>query len=255
MTLIVENTTNAAVEFIDLGLTVPALGTYDLTSRPASVLVSSEELANAISTGNIVVTSDTLNTLSTLTGYQQIASGTTADRPTSPTPGTTRYNETTGHVEMFQAGNWQNMPNLRDVEFRADPATAILYRKVGGKYLSVTFSSLIYAHGNTADKSWIYIDANINNSMAGYGSAFYGTIVFVGAYTDTTGIDKSVSVYINDVEHANTVSFSGLQTSNSVATSVDFDPGDTVRFRMRSPTKGKLGSMYITAFFCLRDPT
>ncbi len=256
MSLIIENTTGSDIEFFDLGLTVPALGIYDLTLRDRVAVSASVELAGEIANGNITVNSDTLNTLANATGYMQVASGTTANRPVSPTPGTMRFNETSGFVEMFQSGAWQNLPNLRDVEFKVQPGSSILYRKTeDDKFLSVTFSSLIFANANAADKSWVYIDSNITNTFAGYASPFYGTIVFVGAYTDTTGINKSLSVYVNDVEHTNAVVFSGMQTSNSVSQSIDFDPGDTVRFRVRSGTKGKLGAVYITTFFCLRDPT
>ena len=215
--LIIQNETAGDIELIEIGITVPATDQYDLTLKNAQMVAVSDELATHIRDGNISVVTDTLNTLANTTGYQRLAAGTTSDRPSSPLPGTTRFNTDTNFVEMFMAGNWQNMPHLRDIEFRADPSSSVLYRKMpDGKFLSVATLGLTYASANTANLSWVYIDSNINWALAGYTSAFYGTIVYVGVYTDTTDVTKAISIYVNNDEVSNVAILSGAQTSNSV---------------------------------------
>jgi hypothetical protein len=52
----------------------------------------------AATTGNITMSS---------TGFLQLARGTTAQRPSSPTPGMMRFNTDLGYAEIFQLGSWQ----------------------------------------------------------------------------------------------------------------------------------------------------
>lgn len=254
MTLIVTNTLGSDIEIDELGLTVPASGTYDLSYRPSEVIAASMELAGHITSGNITVTTDTLNTLSNAVGYTQVISGDPAFRPVSPPPGTMRHNTNTNVVEIYQSGAWQSMPNLQSTQFLIDINTGNLcyYDTVREKFLTVLALNFAYSNPNSADLAWLYIDSNINHAQSGYVSPLYGTITNLGVYTDLTGIDKSISVYVNNTEYANSVTFSGSMNANSVSTNIDFDPGDTVRFRVRSDTPGTVGAVYVTAFIALR---
>lgn len=193
------------------------------------------------------------NVQQTATGYLQLASGTTAQRPQSPANGMSRYNTTTNYVEIYMNGSWQNTAFLAGDEFKS--VAGRLYRKsADGKWLSVGFSNLIFANSNVSNLSWLYIDPNITSASAGYVSPFLGTIVLMTAYTDRTNINKSVSLYVNDDETQNVVSFSGSQVANSVASSIDFSPGDNIRLRCRSNAVNifGLGAVYVTVFFTLR---
>ena len=57
----------------------------------------------ASTTGNITMNS---------TGFLKLAGGTTAQRPASPSPGTIRFNSDTGHNEIFQLSQWNNLPSF-----------------------------------------------------------------------------------------------------------------------------------------------
>jgi hypothetical protein len=46
------------------------------------------------------------------TGFLGLASGTTAQRPSSPTAGMTRYNTTLNIIEVFDGVNWKDMSSL-----------------------------------------------------------------------------------------------------------------------------------------------
>jgi len=254
MALIIENTTGSDIVLDELGITVSASSTYDLSWRPPEAVASSYELAGYITSGNISVVSDTLNVLSNAVGYTQVISGDPTYRPVSPPPGTMRHNSNTNVVEIYQSGAWQSMPNMQSTLFIIDSATGNLcyYDTTREKYLTVLALNFSYSNPNSADLAWLYIDSNINHAQSGYVSPLYGTITNLGVYTDMTGIDKSVSVYVNNTEYSNTVTFSGSMNANSVATNIDFNPGDTVRFRVRSDTAGTVGAIYVTAFIALR---
>ena len=54
-------------------------------------------------TGDLAVSG---NTTTNGTGFTQIASGTTAQRPVSPVSGQLRYNSTTGNAEVYLNTGW-----------------------------------------------------------------------------------------------------------------------------------------------------
>jgi len=195
------------------------------------------------------------NVQQTATGYLQLASGTTAQRPNAPANGMVRHNSTTSHVEIYMNGSWQNTAFLAGDEFKS--VDGRLYRKnPDGKWLSVAFSNLVYSNSNASNNSWLYIDPNITSASSGYVSPFLGTIVLITAYTDKTNFNKSVSLYVNDTENQNVVALTGSQVANSVSTSFDFEPGDNIRLRCRSGSFHVfgLGAIYATVFFTLRTP-
>lgn len=43
------------------------------------------------------------------TGYSKLPSGTTAQRPASPSPGMIRINTTTGYLEVYIFSSWTNV--------------------------------------------------------------------------------------------------------------------------------------------------
>lgn len=57
---IVENITGEDIELVDIGITVPAGGIYDLLSRRKEVIINSKDLLQNIATGNLVVQKDPL---------------------------------------------------------------------------------------------------------------------------------------------------------------------------------------------------
>lgn len=193
------------------------------------------------------------------TGYLKLANGTTAERPTAAN-GMVRQNTTTGYTEVYMHGAWHNMPRLEGSEYKVANTTGsnLLYSKnTDGKFLSVAFSEVDFIHPNAYDDSWVYIDPQITNSQAGYISDFYGTITLMNSFTDR-GVAKTISLYINDTEHQNmivmpsTLDYATSYTSGPI--SIDFNPGDKIRTRVRSGSNFSLGSIYVKVYFSLRIP-
>jgi len=253
MTLVVTNTTGSNIEILELGITVPASDSYDLSYRPSEIIGASAELAGHIKSGNITVTADTLNALANATGYFQVISGPPSERPVSPPDGTMRHNANTNITEVYQGGAWQNLPNLANTVLAIDTITGIpvRYDHIRNKYLSLAIIPVSYANANSADKSWLYINSNINHSQAGYVAPILGTILTLSLFTDMQ-VDKTVSVYVNNTEYANVVTFTGAQNANAVVANIDFSPGDNIRLRVRSAQPGNVGAVYANVFVSIR---
>ncbi len=211
MTLIINNVTNADIINDDMGFTIPALSTYDLSYVPIEVVAASAELATEIAAGNITVDADTLNALSGSTGKVQVS---------STQLGIDTY---TGQLCYYDA--------------------------TIGKYMGIAIISLVLANGNAADQSWLYINSDINSAQMGYVSSIYGTVTTLTAYTDTPAIAKSIAVWVNNTEYTDTIVLGAAQNANAVSTNIDFNIGDTVRLRVNSDTPGPVGAVYVTAFF------
>jgi hypothetical protein len=59
-TKIIENITGSDIDIVDLGITVPTSGTYDLSSKPSQLIANSDDLITQLGSGNIVVQKDPL---------------------------------------------------------------------------------------------------------------------------------------------------------------------------------------------------
>jgi|688.fasta_scaffold116270_3 hypothetical protein len=70
------------------------------------------------------------NTTINDTGYLQVPSGTTAQRPASPVNGMIRYNTTTNALEGYAAGSWVNI--LGQLGTQGNPATSATQLKNAG---------------------------------------------------------------------------------------------------------------------------
>jgi hypothetical protein len=78
-----------------------------ITTGIADGSVTNAKLAGSITTDKIVSNPAFLgNTTTSGTGFTQVASGTTTQRPTSPNPGMFRYNTTTNETEVYSGIGW-----------------------------------------------------------------------------------------------------------------------------------------------------
>jgi hypothetical protein len=133
----------------------------------------------------------------TSTGYFDLPSGTTAQRPASPDVGMIRYNSTTGYMEYYAASGWQTVaaPYSVDVLIVAgggggswgtgsggSGAGGLLYGSTSVNPQS-TYSLVIGAGGSTTTANTI---GNAGNNSTGFSATAYGG--GVGSKNGTIGI-------------------------------------------------------------------
>lgn len=110
------------------------------------------------------------NTLINDTGYLQLPTGTTAQRPVSPSDGYMRYNTTNSVVEVYSNGTW------RDIVFASSYITDGLVM-----YLDAGDTNSYSGTGTT----WTDLSANgLNSSLVNgvsYNSSNNGSLVFDGS--------------------------------------------------------------------------
>jgi hypothetical protein len=281
MSLIIYNTTGSDIEIDDLGITVPATNTYDLTSRSQTVIARSQQLQDYVTNSVIEVVNDpvaptywtaneglillqygvnrTAIGLGDTTGFTNIANGTTADRPNVPDGGMTRYNSDTGFVEMYQQGVWHNMPLLSNsVVSMVDGARGPVLSftdPVTSKSLSVAITTTDFSSGNTQNKTWLQVHQSFVGASIGFRAAYDLTISVARGYSDMQ-IAKNISLFIDDVEYANALVWDGTEApgTNIVSSvhSIDATTGQLIRFRVFSGSSGSLGAVALTVFYQLK---
>ena len=136
------------------------------------------------------------NTTINDTGFIQMPSGTTVQRPVTPVTGMMRYNSTTAYLEFYSGVSWQNVAGTGTI---AAPANATLYLDAG---LSSSYSGTgtiwtdISGNNNNFtiqnSSTWSYDGVNKCFNMSGAGgisgsnmlSSTNNTCVFVMKTTD-----------------------------------------------------------------------
>jgi len=100
-----------------------ATGFYRPAANTLGFVTASSERVRIDSTGRMNVASMTIsaNVDSSGTGYLQVPSGTTAQRPGSPLNGMIRYNSTLNITEIYQSGVWESVA----LNYSVSNATAI----------------------------------------------------------------------------------------------------------------------------------
>ena len=147
-------------------------------------LVIEQQLATKLTKSGDTITGDILNTS---TGYFQIASGTTAQRPVSPTDGMRRYNTTTLRDEFYANGSWQNHARLSGDTFTGTVTIPLLNvgSAITGIYPSSRFNinatgltGTVFTSLNTTTtaENSIYFEQSTNNhfSIGRYNSGTVG---------------------------------------------------------------------------------
>lgn len=208
----------------------------------------------AQTTGNITQAS---------TGFIQVASGTTAQRPAVPVNGMVRYNTTLATVEHYSANKWNSLSVLgsssilhlaQPVSVGGNPVSEdLLFVKnlTTGKSLSVDSMVWEYTIGSATNLAWLQIDANITGADVGYTMPYDGTVFALMGYSvDRSTKIKNISIYVNDTEFTNQMSFTNTVASGglTVATNLEFTAGTKIRLRVRSNESGPLGGIAVLAF-------
>jgi hypothetical protein len=282
MQIIFNNTTSSDVEITDLGFTVPASGVYDASTRPIEALSLSSQIIGYITDGTFQLINDpvapsywTISEALTIlqngvnknllglgddTGYLQMASGSTAERPSSPVGGMTRFNTDTGLVEAYHANAWQNAGTFGNTNVLiaslypgSGPFLSVIDPTSNNATLSVTQLTLNFSSANAHDKTWLQVHSDLMGTSVGHIAPFPVQFNAFTGFTDM-GQDKSVSMFVDDVEYANVIVFSNSIVNNSVTAvdTVTVDAGQKVRMRVLSSSPGPVGAVNVTAYFVLR---
>ena len=78
------------------------------------------------------ITSPDLFNLESLNTALKLPSGTTAERPTSPSTGEWRYNTTTNLVEFYDGGEWRDLQSENIPPIPSEHFNTVLYGQVDG---------------------------------------------------------------------------------------------------------------------------
>jgi hypothetical protein len=158
------------------------------------------------------ITSPDLFDLGSLNTALQLPSGTTAERPTSPSTGEWRYNTTTNLVEFWDGGEWRDLQSEDIPPVPTENFNTVLYTDDGSATRAIT------GVGFEPDMVWIKArngaySHNLQDSSRGGGSSTalnpnlnlaagtYGIYGFVSSFdTDgfTVGTGSSNNVHVNN---------------------------------------------------------
>jgi len=199
-------------------------GAYNSSTGVFSIPTNTNQLtngANFITTAAVTPTavSDQNNTS---TGYFKLPSGTTAQRPETPSAGMVRYNSTTGFAEVYTAAGWGIFGALPPSISTVSPTT---YNGNAGTTITLTGS-------NFASDAIVYF---INSSNVSYAAS---TTTFTSSTTvsATTPRDFTVSEGPLDVQI--------VQASGS---STKADCVDTGVSPAWSTASGNIGTIYYSS--------
>lgn len=200
------------------------------------------------------------------TGYLKLASGTTAQRPTSVANGMVRFNTETGRAEIYQQGNWERISADQynsDVyplivgNTTSSPAQFMTDPTRGNKFLSDTVLTFKYTNPSAANLAWLSVDPAITDANYGYIASTPMTITTVTGFASSKSEAKTVSLYINETEYPNLISFPVNSSSDgaiSVGVNYDLNYGDKIRYRVRTNASGNIGAIMIVVYVKFRHP-
>lgn len=274
ISLILKNPSVEPLELIKFGITIPAEDQYDISRKNRDAISRSEELVQHITDGTLLLikelepeetywsVADALRLLAFgvnvealglgVDGSLQMTRGTTAERPVDPVGGMFRYNTETRVVEMFQSGTWNNMPLLGASEQR-QLGEFMFVKNDLGNFVSSFVSSVKFGSKKVQNLTWLQINDEFTGSQVGYITAYPMSITMLNGFTDDT-TSKSISLYVDDVEYTNQISFTGEGVTDNVnqLINVNVEAGQKVRFRVKSNTRGGLGAVSLTVYFRIR---
>jgi hypothetical protein len=231
MDLILANNANSAVELTTLGFTVPANDVYDITLRPRTQVGNDAELLGLVANGVLQLIDN-------------------------PDANATTYYSASDAQQLITLGvstTALGMGAIKSIDLGTGPSLYSL-NPSNGKYLSIGFGKLDFTSANTSHKTWLQVSSSFAGAQVGYIGALPVTMVLVTAFSDSSA-EKSLSMYIDDVEYANVIVFANTYVAgsniSSVPLSIDLGYLQKCRFRVVSDTTGSLGAVYLTSYFSI----
>lgn len=281
MKCILKNSLNIAIDFEELGITLPALGEFDLTYLPPVVRGRGNKLKQYVSNSAVQIINRTENTIGapieeaypalvgwevvangnvpvTVDGvYTQIASGPTSSRPVPAADGMTRFNSTKGVLELFHDDGWYSITptgthsleveQLNGLNGKVSDPLLFVRNSATNSALSVATLNFPFSHAGASNMTWLQMDSNITDANVGYESPFPAAIIGVTGSVSKTNRTKSVSIYIDNTEYPNALTFTqGGGYTNSNLTAIPIFSGSKVRARVVTANgNGNIGAISI----------
>jgi hypothetical protein len=170
--------------------------------------------------------------------WLRIPTGTTGERPTTPVNGMVRYNETTGKLEGYESGAWENL--VEDVTITPKEVFSA-HNGTTTQALTGTFVTAIIGTNIRSDASF----SNTLGEVTVNKTANYMINYDIGA--DSTGARSSMEavLQVNGVNVPGTFAYSyhrnttnGEDTATMSGVPVSLTAGDVVRVRIREISGG-----------------
>jgi hypothetical protein len=181
--------------------------------RFADIISGAEQVpAESLDNASVTAISDQVNTS---TGFFDLPSGTTAQRPASPTDGATRFNTDSGSVEFYDGVNWLTtnlIPVINSISgsiYSGASSSISLNLSNATDKITVIFSESGVALAEVSDVAVASGIATVSTPSAVYGKTVGSTITVTSANQDGTPASNSVSTTIKALPSGGTVSSVG----------------------------------------------
>lgn len=197
------------------------------------------------------------------TGYAKLASGTTAQRPSSPEEGMTRFNTELDKLEFYNGTTWIVVDNdyrlstITGADGQVSEPMLFIWHAARNRFISDSSTALLMFATSVYSDDYIFYDVALPADV-GYIAPYNGVIVGATAYSSNVNrVYRNVSAYVGTTEYPNLLAMGSTsavaQTVTNTDTNVPFNAGQNIRFRMRyvsgsSSTSRPMDNIMITAY-------
>ena len=183
------------------------------------------------------------------TGYLKLATGTTAQRPTTGAEGMMRTNSETKAVEYFVDGQWRSIFGTGELSVEQIPSALgglsdpllFIRNKTTNVKLSVDALNWQYYTSNSQSNTWLQLNSDLVGSTLGYIVPYDGTIAGMTLIKENNNASFNVYLYFGDT--LVTSSLIQATQNNDVAVNLDhvnFTRGTRIRARVSNSSGGGL---------------
>lgn len=128
------------------------------------------------------------------TGYLQLASGTTAQRPSSPVNGMLRYNTDTAGFEYYTAGTWVSHVANTALSSANTPLT-VVERDASGNFAAGTITAALAGNSSTASKLSTAQTLSVSGDATGSASFDGSAAAAIPVTLAATGVTAGTYAY------------------------------------------------------------
>lgn len=186
------------------------------------------------------------------TGYLKMATGTTAQRPTTAQDGMVRTNSESKAVEYFLDGQWRSILGTGEVSVEqipsalgglSDPLLFVKSSTTGDK-LSVDALNWQFFATNAQSNTWLQLNNSLVGSSLGYVVPYDGVVAGMTLIKENSSASFDVALYFNNTLVTPMIDAkAGSDVSVSLAV-IPFTRGTRIRARALQSSGGGLFGNY-----------